>query len=120
MTEEVRRLSHDELLGEVRRRGLPDDYLKRKLKLTDPNRYPPGEPADRLRRLALYALAGLGSVLVLSIIVMAIRGVEIPDLLSGLAGSAIGAIAGILASGSASHTTALPAVGADPPAGERD
>ena len=52
-----------------------------------------------LRFYALLALTVITLVLIVVISVLAIQDTPIPDLLSGLAGSGIGAIAGILSGG---------------------
>jgi hypothetical protein len=97
VTDPLRKLSTDELFGELRRRRpqFSDEVAIRQLRI---HREPTKSPAD-LRVSALWLLAALTGVLLVVIAVLAIQGKDIPDLLSGLAGSGIGAIAGILSGG---------------------
>jgi hypothetical protein len=57
------------------------------------------DAAASLRMLALVALMVISLVLIAIIAWLTVDGTEIPDLVSGLTGSAIGAIAGILSGG---------------------
>lgn len=95
MTDPLRDLTDDDLFGEMRRRmpAIPDDVIDRQLGL---ERRTGRDEGEALRRIALLFLAGITFVLVVFIGGLAVAARDIPDLLSGLAGSGIGAIAGIL------------------------
>ena len=96
VTDPLRQASTDELLGELRRRkpGI-DDLLGQQLGLDRYRR----DPAASLRTLALIALTVISLVLIAFIMWLTMDGTEIPGLVSALAGSAIGAIVGILSGG---------------------
>ena len=97
VTDPLRQVSTDELLGELRRRRpqIDDLQLRRELGLDTPSR----DAAASLRTLALIALTVISLVLIAFIVWLTMDGTEIPDLISGLTGSAIGAIVGILSAG---------------------
>ncbi len=97
VTDPLRQASTDELFGELRRRRpqIDDLQLRRELGLDTPSR----DAAASLRTLALIALTVISLVLIAFIVWLTMDGTEIPDLISGLTGSAIGAIVGILSGG---------------------
>jgi hypothetical protein len=99
---DLRSVDTEDLYGEIRRRRLPAFELREALNLFEPPRPIPPDPAERqfrLRNQALMILAGLTCVLLLIIGFLAVTSKLIPDLISGLAGTGLGAIAGILAGG---------------------
>ncbi len=81
---------------------MPAYELRTHLGIDEGYRRHPTDHNAVLRRQALMVLAGLTLVVVIVIGWLAIDGKDIPDLLSGLAGSGIGAIAGILSGGGSS------------------
>ncbi len=97
VTDPLRRASTDELFGELRRRRpeIDDLVLRQQLGLDRHHR----DAAASLRTLALIALMVISLVLIAFIVWLTMDGTEIPDLISGLTGSAIGAIVGILSGG---------------------
>jgi hypothetical protein len=97
VTDPVRQVSTDELFGELRRRRpeIDDLELRRQLGLDRHDR----DAAASLRMLALIALMVISLVLIAFIVWLTMDGTEIPNFISALTGSAIGAIAGILSGG---------------------
>ena len=97
MTDPLRQASTDELFGELRRRKpeIDDLVLRQQLGLDRHHR----DAAATLRTSALIALTVISLVLIAFIVWLTMDGTEIPDLVSGLTGSAIGAIVGILSGG---------------------
>ncbi len=97
VTDPLRQASTDELFGELRRRRpeIDDLVLRQQLGLDKHHR----DAAASLRTLALIALMVISLVLIAFIVWLTMDGTEIPDLISGLTGSAIGAIVGILSGG---------------------
>jgi hypothetical protein len=97
VTDPLRQAPTDELLGELRRRkpGIDDLVLGQQLGLDRYRR----DAAASLRTLALIALTVISLALIAIIAWLTIDGTPIPDLVAGLAGSGIGAIAGILSGG---------------------
>jgi uncharacterized membrane protein YbhN (UPF0104 family) len=97
VTDPLRQASTGELLGELRRRkpGIDDLVLGQQLGLDRYRR----DAAASLRTLALVALTVISLALIAIIAWLTIDGTPIPDLVAGLAGSGIGAIAGILSGG---------------------
>ena len=97
VTDPLRQASTDELFGELRRRRpeIDDLVLRQQLGLDRHHR----DAAASLRTLALIALTVISLVLIAFIVWLTMDGTEIPDLISGLTGSAIGAIVGILSGG---------------------
>jgi hypothetical protein len=97
VTDPLRQASTENLFGELRRRrpAIDDLELRRELGLDSRHR----DAAASLRTLALIALTVISLVLVAFIVWLTMDGTEIPDLISGLTGSAIGAIVGILSGG---------------------
>jgi hypothetical protein len=94
----LQQASDDDLFGEIRRRNLSPLVILLELNLPLPLPQRPRRPVN-LRYSALLSL-GLITVLLVGIVgYIAIQNKPIPDLLSGLAGSGIGAIAGILSGG---------------------
>jgi uncharacterized membrane protein YbhN (UPF0104 family) len=93
----LRQVSTDELFGELRRRKpeIDDLVLRQQLGLDKDHR----DAAASLRTLALIVLTVISLVLIAFIVWLTMDGTDIPDLISGLAGSAIGAIVGILSGG---------------------
>jgi hypothetical protein len=114
---DLRQVEDDDLFGEIRRRDIDDLTLISELKLGDEltrqanevsryqRSYMSRLSGASLKRSALQALAALTFVLILIIGGLALTGKEIPDLLSALAGSGIGAIAGILSGGTGAGGT---------------
>jgi hypothetical protein len=96
---DIREASLDDLFGELRRRKIAKHTMRDELDITDNSSESHRGSATQLRRTALFVLAILTFVVLMTIGWLAIYEKEIPDLLSGLAGSGIGAIAGILAGG---------------------
>jgi hypothetical protein len=97
VTDPLRQASTDELFGELRRRRPEIDDLQLRRELGLDRRY--GDAAASLRMLALISLTVISLVLIAFIVWLTMDGTEIPDLISGLTGSAIGAIVGILSGG---------------------
>jgi len=97
VTDPLRQASTDELFGELRRRRpeIDDLVLRQQLGLDRHDR----DVVASLRMLALIALMVISLVLIAFIIWLTMDETEIPNLISGLAGSAIGAIVGILSGG---------------------
>jgi hypothetical protein len=97
VTDPLRQASTDELFGELRRRRpeIDDLVLRQQLGLDKHHR----DAAASLRTLALIALTVISLVLIAFIVWLTLDGTPIPDLISGLTGSAIGAIVGILSGG---------------------
>ena len=97
VTDPLRQASTDELFGELRRRRheIDDLVLRQQLGLDRHHR----DAAASLRMLALSAFTLISLVLIAFIVWLTMDGTEIPELVSGLTGSAIGAIAGILSGG---------------------
>ena len=79
----------------LRRASTDDLVLRQQLGLDRHHR----DAAASLRTLALIALMVISLVLIAFIVWLTLDGTEIPDLISGLTGSAIGAIVGILSGG---------------------
>jgi len=102
----LRQASTDELFGELRRRKpeIDDLVLRQQLGLDKDHR----DAAASLRTLALIVLTVISIVLIAFIVWLTMDGTEIPDLISGLAGSAIGAIVGILSGGPGAGTSQRP------------
>jgi hypothetical protein len=100
VTDPLRQASTDELFGELRRRRpeIDDLVLRQQLGLDRHHR----DAAASLRTLALIALTVISLVLIAFIVWLTMDGTEVPDLVSGLTGSAIGAIVGILSGGAGS------------------
>ncbi len=97
VTDPLRQASTDELFGELRRRKPTIDDLELRQQLGLDRRH--GDAAASLRMLALIALTLISLILITFIVWLTMDGTEIPDLISGLTGSAIGAIVGILSGG---------------------
>ena len=97
VTDPLRQDSTDDLFGELRRRRPEIDDLQLRRELGLDRRY--GDAAAPPRMLALISLTVISPVLIAFIVWLAMDGTEIPDLISGLTGSAIGAIVGILSGG---------------------
>ena len=97
VTDPLRQASTDELFGELRRRRPQIDDLQLRRELGLDRRY--RDATASLRTLALIALTVISLVLIAFIVWLTMDGTEIPDLISGLTGSAIGAIVGILSGG---------------------
>jgi hypothetical protein len=93
----LRQASTEDLFGELRRRrpAVDDLELRRELGLDSNHR----DAAASLRMSALIALTVISLVLIAFIVWLTMDGTDIPDLISGLTGSAIGAIVGILSGG---------------------
>ena len=92
--------SESDLWGEVRRRNIPVDKVMRELNVT-PKTVVQRVPAKRsIRQLALVWLSILTLLLVITVATLALMGKAIPDVLSGLTGTGLGSIAGILVGGS--------------------
>jgi hypothetical protein len=90
----LRDVTDEEILGEIRRRRLPERDIRRALDIREIN--------HARRDLRFYALLLLGALTLLLIGLigwLVIDGTDIPPLLSGLAGSGLGGIAGILSGG---------------------
>jgi hypothetical protein len=94
---DLRSVDINEIYGELRRRNVGTYEVRQQLgmpqRLTD--------PSTQLKLIALGILGVAAAGLIAVIAVISVNGKTVPDVISGLAGSAIGAIAGILA-GSAS------------------
>lgn len=93
---EIEEVADEDVYAELRRRGVTQREVMGAMQwayIVIPRR-----PAAAIeRQVALVTLAVLGGVLVALIGYLAIQGKEPPSLLSGLAGTCIGAIAGLLA-----------------------
>jgi hypothetical protein len=108
----LRRVSDEEIFGEIRRRRLPQYQVRDALDIQDPPQLTiPGQ--RDLRLWALVILGVLTLVLVGLIGTLSSQSKDIPDLLSALAGSGVGGIAGILSGGAGGGETTGPA--AEPP-----
>ena len=94
---DVSDLSDDDLFGELRRRRPSDITIREQLGI-EIHAYGPMDYSDRLRMYALFALATMTTLLICLVGFLAYDGSDIPDLVSGLTGSGIGAIAGLLSS----------------------
>jgi hypothetical protein len=92
----LRKVPVDEIFGELRRRRLSEGQVFSELDVR------PEQRRD-LRQSALLLLGVLTFLLIILIGYLAIDDQEIPDLISGLAGSGIGAIAGILSGGTGAN-----------------
>lgn len=87
------------LLEEIRKRRLDSKFVVGGLGLAPKYAARAESRNVDLRHTALLILAALAVIILIVISVLAIQGLNIPDLLSGLAGSCIGAVAGILSGG---------------------
>ncbi|MBB2936448.1 hypothetical protein FHX82_003512 [Amycolatopsis bartoniae] len=95
----LRQAELNQLLMEVRRRQVDPDVLVTELDLLGDELFSRRvSPAERRRSLALVILGILTGILLVGVLALALLSQPIPDLLSGLAGSGLGAIAGILTS----------------------
>jgi len=92
VTDPLRQASTDDPFGELRRRKpeIDDLVLRQQLGLDRHHR----DAAASLRTLALIALTVMSLVLIAFIVWLTMDGTDVPDLVSGLTGSAIGAILG--------------------------
>ncbi len=97
VTDPLRQASTDELFGELRRRKPTIDDLELRQQLGSTGDTAMQPPPWRM--LALIALTLISLILITFIVWLTMDGTEIPDLISGLTGSAIGAIVGILSGG---------------------
>ncbi|GAA4666862.1 MULTISPECIES: hypothetical protein [Amycolatopsis] len=98
----MRQVELNQLLMEVRRRQVDPHVLVTELDLLGDDLFSHRiSPAERRRSLALVLLGILTGILLVGVLVLALLSQPIPDLLSGLAGSGLGAIAGILTSSGA-------------------
>lgn len=102
---DLREVADDDVFAELRRRGVTQREVMSAMQwayIVIPRR-----PAAALeRQVALITLALLGAAMVALIGYLAVQGKEPPGLLSGLAGTCIGAIAGLLAPKPADATPA--------------
>jgi hypothetical protein len=89
---DLREVPENEIFGEIRRRKLPQWKVEEALDI----KYPKLPQRRDIRLFALVLLSGLTLILIVFIGILAVENKPIPDLLSGLAGSGIGGIAGIL------------------------
>lgn len=102
----LKEFQNNDLLAEIRRRDINPRVIERALDLSISAGKRADFSASRLRFYALIILGVLATGLIVVISVLAVYEIAIPDLLSGLAGSCIGAVAGILAgSGGSGETT---------------
>lgn len=92
---DMRQAETSDLFGELRRRGVPHGRVMEELGMR--GAYRKNDP--NIKRTALIVLFILTLTLIGIIGYLSITEIGIPDLLSGLAGSGVGAIAGILAGG---------------------
>ena len=93
----LRSADNEALFAEVRSRQIDPGVLREQLQVSQ-TKIDAADPSVRLRLSALMILGALSLVLIGVISFLATNDMPIPDLLSGLAGSCVGAIAGILAS----------------------
>lgn len=106
---DLRQVDLDELFGELRRRNVADYEIRAALNLSSLSleAIRPMQQRD-IRQIALLVLSVISIILVVIIGMLALTDKTIPDLLSGLAGSGIGAIAGILSGAGHAATSEIP------------
>ena len=114
---DLRTVGIGEIYGELRRRNVNAYEVREELGLHDEPLRQPSDPSTRLKFIALGILGIIAVGLIVVIALLSIENKMVSSVITGLAGSAIGAVAGILA-GSA---TSGPATGQNqqsPPTGK--
>jgi len=103
--QDLRDISEDEIFGELRRRNINSYQVRQQLGIRQTLM---DDPNNRLKFIALVILGAIAAGLILVIAILSVEDKMVSSVISGLAGSAIGAIAGILVGSTTPGPTIAP------------